>query len=159
MNPSEEMLRQMVEAWGKLGRPVPVDSFILEHGQPFDKVRSLGACGPAKECYGNAAREVIRTNSYTYVEGYGLIKEFGFPFLHAWLVDAKGWAVETTLQHPEEHAYFGVKFRRQFVLSQMAKYEVFGILGGLPQQAMAIIENPALGVYGLEEERDSRPRN
>ncbi len=158
MNPAEDMLRKMVESWKKLGHRQPVDEFILKYGQPFDRVRSLGTCGPAKECYANSARKVIDSNSYTYVEGYGLILEFGFPFLHAWLVDANGWAVETTLQNPGEHAYFGVKFRKRFVLSQMVKYKVWGILGGMPQQAMAIVENPALGVYGLGEEAASQNR-
>ena len=147
MNPAEEMLRQMVESWKRLGHRQPVDEFILKYGQPFDKVRSLGTCGPAKECYGNAARKVIDSNSYTYVEGYGLILEFGFPFLHAWLVDAEGWAVETTLQAPEEHAYFGVKFKRKFVLSQMVEYKVWGILGGMPQQAHALVTNTPVEVW------------
>lgn len=163
MNLAEEHLRMMAEGFRKLGHPQRIDEFVLEHGKPFDKVRSLGACGPMKECYSNSARALMRGNAYTYCEGYSVIKKFAFPFLHAWLVDDQGWAVETTLQHPHEHAYFGVMFKRSFVLSQMCKWEVYGILGGMPQQARELITDTdpsvwqvgAPGLDAVEEERAS----
>lgn len=168
MNAAEQMLRNMVDGWKQLGHRHPIDAFLLEHGRAFDEIHPDSCIGTPKECYANSARRVIRDDSLIYVEGYGLILEFGFPFLHAWLTDESGRVIETTLQDPEKHAYFGVSFNTEFVLGQMVKYEVWGILGGMPQQAMELIENtatsvwkhePALGLDAVEEERASQNRN
>jgi len=141
MNLVQDALRQMTEDLRKLGTPMPMYEFVLEHGEGFETARPAEKLGTPKECFANAARRIIRNGEeLIYAEGFVVHEEFAFPLLHAWLVDKNRTVVETTLGSDlTKMHYFGVRYKYGFVLAQMLKYEVFGILGGHPRQVMELI--------------------
>jgi hypothetical protein len=140
MNQAEEVLRTMVEGWKLLGHRMVIDEFVLKHGRAFNGVLSACNLDTPKECYRNAAVRMISTDQH-YVEGYTLNIEIGLPFLHAWIVDDSNQAYETTLKDVHNYRYYGIQFKDRFVTRQMVKWEVYGILGGLPQQTMELIDD------------------
>ena len=146
-NLAHEHLTTMTEAFKELGAEKTLYGFVLEHGIEYTEVRHAEDLGTPKECYSNAARSLINGVDVTYVEGYIISEDLPIPILHAWLVDAEGVVIETTLARDlDKTHYFGVPFKRDFVLETMMAEKVYGILGGAYETTGKLIEglDPAI---------------
>jgi hypothetical protein len=84
--------------------------FVLREGQ-FFKPRPLPAginYLEIRQCYQNAFQTALE-ECFVYVEGYALSASHNLPILHAWNLDAEGFAVDRTW-NPYGRVYFGVVF-------------------------------------------------
>ncbi|GAB2206291.1 hypothetical protein ROS1_31070 [Roseibium sp. ROS1] len=77
--------------------------------------------GDAKACYSNATAYARTHRDLFYSEGYALDPAFPVPIQHAWLVDESGAVIDPTWKDAEQHVYFGVAFRADF-LTEMMKH-------------------------------------
>lgn len=77
--------------------------------------------GKAKACYANATACALSRNDLYYAEGYGIDPRFPIPFEHAWLVDSSGSVLDPTWTNAEDHLYFGVAFKRDFLASMFKR--------------------------------------
>ncbi|MBO0343900.1 hypothetical protein J0X15_01595 [Roseibium sp. CAU 1637] len=77
--------------------------------------------GATKSCYANATAYAVTHRNLFYSEGYALDPEFSLPFQHAWLVDEAGEVIDPTWKDAEQHVYFGITFRADF-LTEMLKH-------------------------------------
>ncbi len=91
---------------------VGAEDFLLTEGVFYDLSPNVPReMGIEKACFYNAARYAIR-HRLRYVEGYATAvigKGMHFPAAHAWVLDAKGRAIELTWRIPGA-AYLGVEF-------------------------------------------------
>ena len=88
--------------------------------------------GIIHECYRNASMLALENSEYTYVEGFAIVKEMpGYPIAHAWVVDRRGFVVDSTWDTPGS-AYFGIPFKTDYVLETMNKTKVWGIIPEAP---------------------------
>lgn len=135
-----ETLQQFADGWTKLGQKGPsFEEFVLEHGKTYHNVEH-GKRGARNECFRNAARLVIDSPTAIYVEGYASHKKFGLPLLHAWIERRDdGAAFECTFDDPENFEYFGIRYQTEFLLKQMARHKVWGLLGGHPATASGLV--------------------
>ncbi len=135
-----DTLQQFSDGWRKLGiGRVTHEEFVLEYGKTYHNVEG-GKRGTRKECFRNAARLVIDSPTAIYVEGYCMSKKFGLPILHAWIERRDdGAAFEVTFDDPENFEYFGIRYQTEFVLKQMCKHKVWGVLGGHPATARDLL--------------------
>jgi len=65
--------------------------------------------------YWNCQQLAFADNSLTYVEGYALHADVGFPISHAWLLTPDGYAIDPTWDSPG--CYFGVPLATAWVES------------------------------------------
>lgn len=115
--------------------------FILAHGRAWEPTAQTfkGWRGKQKECFGNAAKLVLREPSLTYVEGYATAI---IPFHHAWCVTPDGTIVEPTLRigkRDKDHlprGYFGVPFDWEFVCAYLTEVQTFGLLDGMSKKSI-----------------------
>lgn len=135
-----DRLEQFAEGWKTLGQKHPMfEDFVLEHGKTYYNVE-VGQRGERKACFMNAARLVVDSPTAIYVEGYAMHKEFGLPMLHAWIERRDdGAAFEVTYDDPDNFEYFGIRYQTEFLLKQMVKHKVWGILGGHPHTARELL--------------------
>ncbi|MGB7891083.1 MAG: hypothetical protein WCF82_04050 [Microcoleus sp.] len=75
-------------------------------------------CGAPKFGYWNCQQLVLASDSLTYVEGYALHADVGFPISHAWLLASDGYAIDPTWDSPG--CYFGVPLSTTWVESVLA---------------------------------------
>lgn len=73
------------------------------------------ASAAARQCYWNCQQLAFADSSLTYVEGYALHPDVGFPLAHAWLLDADGCAIDPTWDTPGY--YFGTPLSTAWVQS------------------------------------------
>src|SRR5262245_18544521 len=103
-------LEGMAESWARLKAPAIMERFVVRNGKPF-KGRKLPRSydrDEAKQCFSNAGRLALMENGLRYVEGYVIGDNLPIAIHHAWLIDAKGKVVDTTLKNPERYQYLGV---------------------------------------------------
>jgi hypothetical protein len=74
--------------------------------------------GAPQFSYWNCQQLVLADNSLTYVEGYALHADVGFPISHAWLLAPDGYAIDPTWDSPG--CYFGVPLSTTWVESVLA---------------------------------------
>ena len=102
---------------------------LLEHGQffkPQGKPRHI-RWAMQKECFKNAAHLALEHKDLTYVEGYA--DSDLFPLEHAWVVDAAGVVIDNTWRSPGT-VYYGIPFRRAFLVKALVTSGYYGLLGG-----------------------------
>lgn len=135
-----DTLEQFAAGWKALGQKHPMfEDFVLEYGKTYHNVE-VGMRGAKKECFANAGRACMTDPTLTYIEGYAMHKEFGLPMLHAWIERRDdGAAFEVTYDDPDNFEYFGIRYQTEFVLKQMVKHEVWGVLGGHPATARDLL--------------------
>lgn len=111
------------------GKKTP-EQFILESGHPYvvNPKTYEGPRDPMHECYRNATLATLKNKDRTYVEGY--ITVHGVPVEHAWTVDEKGQVYDSTIS-PDMNigGYFGVPFKRDYVLASGLVNKKYGLLG------------------------------
>jgi len=102
------------------------EDFVLQNGRPFEFRPLPKHIAPMemKECYRNSFQTLIDNHDLTYCEGFatsGIL-----PVLHAFLVDMEGYVVDPTWTDGID--YYGVPFKREFVISQTIKQETYGLI-------------------------------
>jgi hypothetical protein len=85
--------------------------FLME-SKPLPPTITSGASG---HCYWNCQQLALEDSSLTYIEGYALHTDVGFPLAHAWLLDADGLAIDPTWDTPG--CYFGIPLSTAWVQS------------------------------------------
>lgn len=118
-------------------RPQPryysTEELVLAHGvwcPHSKKPRSFTWMTP-KMCYRNAAMTVIHRMDpeLTYCEGYGVRAGLPIPFLHAWIMDKEGNAIDQTWRgEDEERAYIGIPFATDYLIRVLAETKRSGLL-------------------------------
>jgi hypothetical protein len=103
-----------------------VESFVMANGQPF-QYKSLPrhiSRGTLRHCFENAYDLALRSG-LVYVEGFaaGII-----PVLHAWCLDSGGKVVDPTWHALLNPVYYGVPFKRGFVLDTVLRRKMYGII-------------------------------
>lgn len=96
------------------------EELVLQCGFPMEPKplpESIEAGAPGF-CYWNCQRLAIASDTLTYVEGYALHADVGFPIAHAWLLDGGGYAIDPTWETPG--CYFGVPLSTAWVQSVVA---------------------------------------
>lgn len=88
--------------------------FIMEP-QPLPETIEFGA---PQFSYWNCQQLAFADSSLTYVEGYALHADVGFPISHAWLLAPDGYAIDPTWDSPG--CYFGVPLSTAWVESVLA---------------------------------------
>ncbi|MBO6894285.1 MAG: hypothetical protein JJ866_20245 [Roseibium sp.] len=83
---------------------------------PKNDASSLLRRGAAKSCYANATSYALRHNNLFYSEGYALDPALPVPLQHAWLVDEVGEVIDPTWKDAEQHVYFGITFKPDFLV-------------------------------------------
>lgn len=73
------------------------------------------ASGTSRHCYWNCQELAFADSSLTYLEGYALHPDVGFPIAHAWLLDTDGLAIDPTWDTPG--SYLGIPLRTAWVQS------------------------------------------
>lgn len=111
-----------------------IDEFIIKNGRPFDgsisEARIHGRRGKPKQCFYNAWRLMDERDDLIYVEGRaaGII-----PVMHAWCVDREGNVYEPTWRLTGNEVYYGVPFKRRFVLTTAVARGYYGIIDDMEQ--------------------------
>lgn len=124
----DDLIKQEIEMWGRLGHPALMQKFIFENGRRFGKAKKAKKLGKPKLCFMNAYHHAA-DNDLEYVEGYVLIPNIPFLIHHAWCCE-KGddTPIEVTIKNCEDHEYFGIEFDVYTVGQEIAKNQVYGIL-------------------------------
>ena len=120
---------------------------MLEKGRYFGPVAPCPQewRGMSRLCYANSANIAIsEPKRVYYCEGYAISKSVPWlgPTDHAWLIDAiSGLVVDPTWEDGTE--YFGIAFRRSFLLERLLKSRVYGLLPDM-RLARLFYENPSV---------------
>jgi len=112
-------------------------------GADLPKGVQRGAMG---QCYENATRLVLQSPELDYVEGIAYPAGLpGMGFLHAWAVERRtGRVIDNTWDSPKDCRYFGVQYERKSYMRHVAKTKYYGVVGGDPKVAAAVIKRGAL---------------
>jgi len=97
---------------------------LLKHGRHFSPTSSKPSwlrVGQQRNCFNNATTAAVTRSDLIYAEGYVLEPELSIPVQHAWLLDASGAVIDPTYADTTDHAYFGIAFRRDFVVEMLPK--------------------------------------
>jgi hypothetical protein len=91
--------------------------------------------GTKQECYSNATRLVMdarRTGeALRYAEGILYLNgDRSIGVLHGWAVTPDGRVIDNTVDHPEQHRYFGMVHDTEPYMAFMLRSKTFGVLGG-----------------------------
>jgi hypothetical protein len=107
------------------------ERFLLRYGQWFktDERTSSGRRMTPKQCYCNSAERALKDPTLRYCEGYCYGCDH-FLFVHAWLIDERGMVVDPTLRETPL-AYFGVRFKTEYLMQTMERTGLYGIF--IPQ--------------------------
>jgi len=100
-----------------------VEEFVLEKGQLFKTTKCIE--GEPKQCFCNSYSYAIKSNDYSYVEGYMLYNSILIQ--HAWIIDKNNNSIEVTLEEPAEE-YFGVKFNLEYLVYIALLRKHYGVL-------------------------------
>ena len=126
MSEKIEALLQYMDAIKEIA-PISLPGLIRDKGQLFraaklpKSVRKMAS----GECFRNSFHLMLENPGLIYVEGYG---NSIIPTLHAWCIDVNGNVVDATWEGPEQCAYYGIPFRREFVIEETIKLKVYGLL-------------------------------
>jgi hypothetical protein len=95
---------------------------LLKYGRHFSPVSAKPEwlrIGEQRDCFNNATKAAVQHSDVLYAEGYVLEPELQMPVQHAWLIDASGGVVDPTYPNTNDHAYFGIAFRGDFVVDML----------------------------------------
>lgn len=95
---------------------------ILKYGQVFklpEKKPDWLQISEPRNCFNNATACAVTRPDIHYAEGYALAPDLPIPVQHAWLVDSEGQVLDPTWPDTQDHVYFGIAFRRQFVIEML----------------------------------------
>ena len=117
-------LVSFVKQLGEVEKAFGFSSALLKYGRHFSP-RSPSPnwlrIGDQRNCFSNATTAAVERSDVFYAEGYVVEPELPIPVQHAWLLDASGAVVDPTYPNTTDHAYFGIAFRRDFVVDTLAK--------------------------------------
>lgn len=114
-----------------------IEKLILQFGQAHViKAKNSRFKGSPKICYKNCYEVMKKHPDLTYCEGYAFDNAVPFVFNHAWLINAQGEVIDPTWRDADSKnaAYFGVAFKRDYVINFVKTYQEYGILEGDYQQ-------------------------
>ncbi|MEG4850939.1 MULTISPECIES: hypothetical protein [unclassified Microcoleus] len=126
---SGEQIKRYLESVVAAMEPVPAranwmyqryEELVLDCGfimEPQSLPETI-ECGAPKFGYWNCQKLAFASDSLTYVEGYALHADVGFPISHAWLLTPDGYAIDPTWDSPG--CYFGVPLSTTWVESVLA---------------------------------------
>lgn len=138
-------LRQYVERVAGAPRRYSPEMALLAYGRDWKPSEASPAwlvMGPKRNCFANALAYAVDRSDVYYVEGYAVDRQLGIPMEHAWLVDNRGSVIDPTWDDPEENDYFGIAFKREFVV------KFAGVTDGEPFLHPAVMRRN----YGSSEE-------
>lgn len=101
------------------------EELVLRCGFPMESKplpESIEAGAP-KFSYWNCQQLAFTDSNLTYVEGYALHADVGFPIAHAWLLTSDGCAIDPTWD--SAGCYFGVPLATEWVQSVVAARNLF----------------------------------
>lgn len=134
-------------------------SFMLEYGREWKAdLSSLHGDMRQGACFSNATLKMSDNQSLTYVEGYAV--HCGLPLEHAWCVDENGKVIDPTWKPtyvngnavPEGAIeYFGIPFKRKYVLGTIITRGYYGVLDN-PQENFPLYR----GLVDTDEFLESR---
>ncbi|MBW9051005.1 hypothetical protein [Rhizobium mesosinicum] len=87
---------------------------------PREKKPEWLKIGLKRACFYNATAYAAARDDVFYAEGYALEPALTVPVQHAWLVDADGRVLDPTWSRTKCHIYFGISFKRSFVMEMLA---------------------------------------
>lgn len=122
------------------------DKFVLANGRAFEVTAETykGVRGKPNHCFMNAAHLAMENEALTYCEGYILC--CGVPLEHAWCSTKSGEVIDPTLTSKSvEHVtgYYGVPFKRAYLLASLAKNGYYGLLGLESKTRIKLFEGKA----------------
>lgn len=147
MNSTREFITFGAKAFERLGQPCGMFDFFARHGREMFAPEHLPPeyrewKGPMKQCFHNAANAAFHDRDLIYCEGYA---SSIIPILHAWCLDPDGRVLELTWSTPGQD-YFGIPFRRNFLIEQAIQNGKYGLVDRL--------ENEFALVRGLYPRKD-----
>lgn len=99
-------------------------SALIKYGREF---RPLGPnppwlrVGARQNCFNNSLAYAVVRSDVSYAEGYAIEPDLVIPVHHAWLVDSTGRVIDPTWSDTTDHLYFGIAFKRDFVIETMKR--------------------------------------
>ena len=126
-NPEMQSCRAFLQELA--GKGVTMASFYLRNGRRFalDPKSAPSSRGVPNACYANAAALAENCRDLRYCEGFALRPGL-VPVHHAWCIDISGAVVDPTWRHLVGTDYFGVVFRRDYMVRALAENGRAGIL-------------------------------
>ena len=115
-------LTDFVTRMASLENSFAASEAVMKYGIDFllrDRPPQWLRMGERRNCFNNAAVYAINREDVSYAEGYAIQPGLPFPVQHAWLVDPTGAVIDPTWTGTPNHVYFGIAFRRDFVLSML----------------------------------------
>ena len=103
------------------------EKLLQENGQHFEHSGKEVPQGAAKLCFMNAFHLSQEDPNYRYAEGLAVPHSIGLPLEHAWVVDKDNKVLDPTWKDGAA-AYYGVKFKPDYVSKVAARSGVYGIL-------------------------------
>lgn len=129
-----EYLESIVKLIGQHHKKLPTDfkylcceDFVLQNGQEYTAQALPDGIPPReiKQCFCNSFHLAIENDDLIYVEGFAVNL---IPIAHAWCVDKTGKVIDTTWANPEECEYFGVPFKREYMLAATIERGCYGLI-------------------------------
>lgn len=101
------------------------EELVLQCGFPMEPkpLPQTVKAGAPKFSYWNCQQLAFASATLTYVEGYALHPDVGFPIAHAWLLDTDFRAIDPTWD--SLGCYFGVPLATEWVQSVVAARNLF----------------------------------
>jgi hypothetical protein len=131
MSPIRKELEFQKAAFGSRS----LNEFMLTYGRDY-QIGPDTFAGPRGErhgCYKNATQLALANESLIYVEGK--VATCGIAIDHAWCINWDGVVIDPTLEAARAddtfarvHGYFGVPFRKDYLLKAMMANKHYGLL-------------------------------
>ena len=120
--------RKLVEDYIKMVAPMSAKEKLLQdNGQHFEHSNTEVPAGPAKMCFMNAFHLASANPDYRYCEGLAVPHSVPLPVDHAWVVDKNNKVLDPTWKDGAA-AYYGIKFKPQYVNTVALRSKMYGIL-------------------------------
>jgi len=107
-----------------------VEEFVLAKGSlhQHKEIPDWIIKGETKECFQNCFNNLLKFPDLVYCEGFALCQTL--PVHHAWLLDDDNKVIDPTWWSlPQQSVeYFGVSFRKQYVLQIAASSGYYGVI-------------------------------
>jgi hypothetical protein len=143
----QKCLTEQVAGWATLGHAAIMERFVLRNGRAYTPRLRIGRAGRPKQCYANAAKCALRGRG-TYVEGFVMRPEIGWPIQHAWVSINGDDAMDPTLDAFNAE-YFGVAFGHKVLCRELQRNGVYGMIDtgtGLNMRLMFEIDPELEGI-------------
>jgi hypothetical protein len=119
-----EELKDFLNQLHALEQTFGATTALMRYGQDFrpqTRTPTWLRLGEPRNCFNNAATYAVVRSDVHYAEGYALEPELPIPVQHAWLVDRYGRVIDPTWTDTKHHVYFGLVFKREFVLNMLTQ--------------------------------------